>query len=129
MPARPVPADRRPRHRSPRQRPPPSPKHSPTTVYPQPTTSAAASASPSSSTNPRPSRTRRPPSPSPSPSAAERRVYQALTGQGRTVNELAEQLGLTGPNLRKTLRNLRGRGLVAQHGGSGRTTTYQRTNP
>ncbi|WP_261575466.1 ATP-binding protein [Frankia gtarii] len=62
-------------------------------------------------------------------SAAERRVYQALTGQGRTVNELAEQLGLTGPNLRKTLRNLRGRGLVAQHGGRGRTTTYQRTNP
>ncbi|KJE21463.1 putative transcriptional regulator with HTH domain [Frankia torreyi] len=58
--------------------------------------------------------------------ATERRVYQALTSQGRTARELAEELGLSAPNIRRSLRNLRGRGLVIQLGGRGRTTTYQR---
>ncbi|WP_236701496.1 MULTISPECIES: ATP-binding protein [Frankia] len=60
--------------------------------------------------------------------ATERRVYQALTRQGRTVSDLAEELGLSAPNIRKALRNLRGRGLILQLGGRGRATTYQRTD-
>ncbi len=58
--------------------------------------------------------------------ATERRIYQALTGQGKTVLELTEELGLSAPNMRKSLRNLRSRGLVVQLGGRGRTTTHQR---
>ncbi|MCK9898001.1 winged helix-turn-helix domain-containing protein [Frankia sp. AgB32] len=50
-----------------------------------------------------------------------------LDRQGRTVSDLAEELGLSVPNIRKTLRNLRGRGLILQRGGQGKTTTYQRT--
>uniref|UniRef100_UPI001EF629F4 winged helix-turn-helix domain-containing protein n=1 Tax=Frankia sp. Cj3 TaxID=2880976 RepID=UPI001EF629F4 len=60
--------------------------------------------------------------------ATERRVYQALTRQGRTVSDLAEELGLSAPNIRKALRNLRGRGLILQLGGRGKATTYQRTD-
>ncbi|MCL9758437.1 winged helix-turn-helix domain-containing protein [Frankia sp. AiPa1] len=60
--------------------------------------------------------------------ATERRVYQALTRQGRTVSDLAEELGLSAPNIRKALRNLRGRRLILQLGGRGKVTTYQRTD-
>ncbi|SBW27095.1 transcriptional regulator [Candidatus Protofrankia californiensis] len=60
--------------------------------------------------------------------ATERRVYQALTRQGRTVSDLTEELGLSAPNIRKALRNLRGRGLILQLGGRGKATTYQRTD-
>ncbi|WP_322779870.1 ATP-binding protein [Frankia sp. Cas4] len=61
--------------------------------------------------------------------ATERRLYQALATRARTVADLTDELNLTAPNIRKTLRNLRSRGLVTQLGGRGRPTTYQRTNP
>ncbi len=61
--------------------------------------------------------------------ATERRIYQALATRARTVADLTDELNLTAPNIRKTLRNLRSRGLVTQLGGRGRPTTYQRTNP
>ncbi|MFF5264468.1 ATP-binding protein [Actinomadura viridis] len=56
----------------------------------------------------------------------ELRVYDALASGARTVAELQGQLNLTAPNIRKALRELRRRGLIQQHGGRGRTTTYRR---
>ncbi len=47
--------------------------------------------------------------------ATERRIYQALDTQAWTVADLVEKLDLTAPNIRKTLRNLRSRGLVTHH--------------
>ncbi|WP_235498422.1 ATP-binding protein [Frankia sp. R43] len=56
----------------------------------------------------------------------EHRVHQALTQNGRTVRELAEELALSAPSIRKALRGLRDRGLATQSGGRGRITLYQR---
>jgi len=56
----------------------------------------------------------------------ERRVYDALSTKGRTVDELSDELGLSAPNVRETLRRLRDRGLVLQQGGKGQATVYQR---
>ena len=58
----------------------------------------------------------------------ETRVYRELGSGTRTVAELQQSLGLTAPNLRKALRELRDRGLVIQKGGRGRVTTYRRTD-
>jgi ATP-dependent DNA helicase RecG len=57
--------------------------------------------------------------------ATERRVYDQLAGGPRTVAELATELSLAEPNVRKVLRNLRNRGLVRQDGGKGRPTSYR----
>ncbi|MFA1549896.1 hypothetical protein [Actinomadura chokoriensis] len=56
----------------------------------------------------------------------ELRVYDALATGARTVAELQGQLNLTAPNIRQALRGSRHRGLIEQHGGRGRTTTYRR---
>ncbi|WP_322755336.1 ATP-binding protein [Frankia sp. Cas3] len=58
----------------------------------------------------------------------ELRIYQALADGARTVADLEQDLKLAGPNIRKVLRGLRARGLVTQHGGRGRPTTYQRAS-
>ncbi|MBL7492545.1 putative DNA binding domain-containing protein [Frankia sp. AgB1.9] len=56
----------------------------------------------------------------------EGRVYDSLATRAKTVDELSDELGLSAPNLRKTLRRLRDRGLVLQQGGKGQVTVYQR---
>ncbi|MEV6983958.1 ATP-binding protein [Sphaerisporangium sp. NPDC051017] len=56
----------------------------------------------------------------------ELRVYDALAAGGRSAAELKHELGLSAPNVRKALRELRSRGLVEQLGGPGRPTTYRR---
>jgi len=43
------------------------------------------------------------------------------------VQDLRERLGLAAPTIRKALRALIGQGLVVQHGGKGRPTSYTRT--
>ncbi|WP_322749782.1 MULTISPECIES: ATP-binding protein [unclassified Frankia] len=58
----------------------------------------------------------------------ELRIYHALADGARTVADLEQDLNLAGPNIRKVLRGLRARGLVTQHGGRGRPTTYQRAS-
>lgn len=72
--------------------------------------------------------------PTPSPgagnfNATELRIYDALAGTPRTVAQLADELALTRPNIRKALRSLRDHGLVSQDGGKGRPTTYRQTTP
>ncbi|WP_370881681.1 ATP-binding protein [Catenuloplanes nepalensis] len=57
----------------------------------------------------------------------ELRIHDALASGPRTVAELQATLDLTGPNIRKALRNLRNRGLIHQTGGQGRPTTYHQT--
>jgi ATP-dependent DNA helicase RecG len=59
----------------------------------------------------------------------EVRVYEALGSEPRTVADLEVMLALTGPNIRKALRSLRGHGYVRQDGGKGRPTTYRRIDP
>lgn len=56
------------------------------------------------------------------------RIYEALIGGKRTVEDLEADLSLTGPTIRKALRELNRRDLVRQHGGRGRHTTYSRTD-
>lgn len=56
----------------------------------------------------------------------ELRVYDALAAAERNVTELAQELGLSAPNVRKVLRHLKARGLVEQSGGRGRPTSYRR---
>ncbi|GIH17463.1 ATP-binding protein [Rugosimonospora africana] len=60
--------------------------------------------------------------------STEVRVYEALRDEPRTVADLEVSLALTGPNIRKALRSLRGHGYVRQDGGKGRTTTYRRVD-
>jgi len=59
--------------------------------------------------------------------ATQRRIYESLVTGPRTVEDLGRHLDLTGPTTRKALRVLIGYGLVIQHGGRGRPTTYHRT--
>jgi ATP-dependent DNA helicase RecG len=56
------------------------------------------------------------------------RIYEALLNGTRAVGDLEADLSLTGPTIRKALRELNRRGLVHQHGGRGRRTTYTRTD-
>jgi ATP-dependent DNA helicase RecG len=56
------------------------------------------------------------------------RIYEALLSGRQTVNDLAAGLSLTGPTIRKALRELNRRGMVGQYGGRGRSTTYSRTD-
>jgi ATP-dependent DNA helicase RecG len=56
------------------------------------------------------------------------RIYEALVSGPRAVNDLEAALSLTGPTIRKALRELGRRDLVHQHGGRGRRTTYTRTD-
>jgi ATP-dependent DNA helicase RecG len=60
--------------------------------------------------------------------ATEQRIHQALTDTAKTVADLERDLNLTAPTIRKALRALRNRGMVAQLGGKGRPTTYVRSN-
>ena len=53
-------------------------------------------------------------------------VWEALGGEPQTVAQLQASTGLEGPNLRRILRDLRDRKLVAAEGGAGRRTTYRR---
>jgi len=55
----------------------------------------------------------------------QQRVYEALERMS-TVREMENALGLTGANLRKSLRALANLGLVVPKGGRGRLTTYHR---
>ncbi|WP_085066925.1 ATP-binding protein [Catenuloplanes japonicus] len=59
--------------------------------------------------------------------ATELRILEALTPAPQTVAGLQAALGLSAPNIRKALRNLRNRGLAHQDGGQGRPTTYRIT--
>jgi len=56
----------------------------------------------------------------------EQRVYDALATGPRTVAELQTELGLSAPNIRKSLRSLAEQALVLQVGGRGRPTSYHR---
>jgi ATP-dependent DNA helicase RecG len=62
------------------------------------------------------------------PAARDLAVYDALATDAKTVAELETQTGLPGYSIRRSLRALRAQGLVEQHGGRGRTTTYHRTD-
>jgi ATP-dependent DNA helicase RecG len=61
----------------------------------------------------------------PTLNATERRIHEALASGPKTVADLETELSLTGPNIRKALRNLRNHGLARQDGGKGRRTTYR----
>jgi ATP-dependent DNA helicase RecG len=54
------------------------------------------------------------------------RVWAALERGPQTAAALSETTGLNQPTIRKALRAMAQRGLIEQHGGRGRTTTYQR---
>jgi ATP-dependent DNA helicase RecG len=56
---------------------------------------------------------------------SEVRVLHALAAGPQGVAELQQGLGLSAPNIRKVLRELRTRGLVEQLGGKGRVTIYR----
>jgi ATP-dependent DNA helicase RecG len=56
----------------------------------------------------------------------ELRILDALAAEARSAAQLHEALGLSEPNIRKALRVLRSQGLVEQHGGRGKPTTYGR---
>ncbi|MEU0567510.1 ATP-binding protein [Nonomuraea sp. NPDC005983] len=56
----------------------------------------------------------------------ELRVYGALAARAASVAELEHDLGLSAPNIRKALRELRRQSLVEQHGGRGQPTSYRR---
>jgi ATP-dependent DNA helicase RecG len=56
------------------------------------------------------------------------RVLRALNAGPLDVEALREATGLNPANIRKRLRELRELGLVVQHGGPGRPTTYERTS-
>ncbi|GAA0982782.1 ATP-binding protein [Acrocarpospora macrocephala] len=58
--------------------------------------------------------------------ATELMIYDALAGTARSVTDLTNTLGLSKPNIRKALRELRTRGLVEQIGGPGKPTSYRR---
>lgn len=59
----------------------------------------------------------------------ELRVYNALAEGELSAAALREKLGLSTPNIRKALRELRSRDLVRQLGGRGRATSYRRISP
>jgi ATP-dependent DNA helicase RecG len=72
---------------------------------------------------------RRPPSPT-GPSrriGTEQSELLKLLTTPQTVGELAEQLAISVNAVRKRLTSLRSAGLVTQHGGPGRRTTYERS--
>ena len=62
----------------------------------------------------------------PSLSGRDQLIYDLLAGVPRTASELAAQTQLSADTVRRSLRALREQGLVRQHGGRGRKTTYQR---
>jgi ATP-dependent DNA helicase RecG len=62
------------------------------------------------------------------PATSRDRVYAALSAGPGTVADLATSTSLPPYTIRRALRELRDQGLVDQHGGKGRVTTYQRTN-
>src|SRR5450756_1421505 len=62
----------------------------------------------------------------PSLSGRDQLIYDLLAGVPRTASELAAQTQLSADTVRRSLRALREQGLVRQHGGRGRRTTYQR---
>lgn len=62
----------------------------------------------------------------PSLSGRDQLIYDLLAGAPRTAAELAAQTRLSADTVRRGLRSLRDLGLVRQHGGRGRKTTYQR---
>ena len=53
-------------------------------------------------------------------------LLELLTNK-KTVDELAAELGISPNAVRKRLTSLRSAGLVIQHGGRGRHTTYERS--
>lgn len=59
-------------------------------------------------------------------SARDQLIYGLLSGAPRTAAELAAQTQLSADTVRRSLRSLRQQGLIRQHGGRGRKTTYQR---
>jgi ATP-dependent DNA helicase RecG len=63
----------------------------------------------------------------PSLSGRDQLIYDLLAGAPRSVSEIAAQTQLSADTVRRSLRALREHGLVRQHGGRGRRTTYQRT--
>jgi ATP-dependent DNA helicase RecG len=67
------------------------------------------------------------PSTASAPAARDQVIYDALGDNPATVAHLEAHTGLPGYTIRRSLRDLRARGLVEQHGGKGRVTTYQRT--
>ena len=70
-------------------------------------------------------RSARTPAARPHLTPSERRIYEALRGGSSTVEEIEEELGMQGPAIRKVLRSLREKKIVVQHGGRGRSTTYE----
>jgi ATP-dependent DNA helicase RecG len=67
------------------------------------------------------------PAPSPAPAIRDQVIYDALGNGPATVADLEIRTGLPPHTIRRSLRGLKAQGLVDQHGGRGRTTTYQRT--
>lgn len=61
----------------------------------------------------------------PSLRGSELRAYEAVRTGAASVGELEQRLGMKGPAIRKVLRALRDRGIIVQHGGKGRATTYE----
>ena len=70
---------------------------------------------------------------SPSPTGPSRRIgtehseLLMLLTKPKTVGELAGELAISVNAVRKRLTSLRSAGLVTQHGGPGRRTTYERS--
>ena len=62
----------------------------------------------------------------PTLSGRDQMIYGLLAGVPRTASELATQTQLSADTVRRSLRALRQQGLVRQHGGRGRKTTYER---
>jgi Fic family protein len=55
-------------------------------------------------------------------------LYAALVDAARTVAELEALTSLPDYTIRRSLRTLRGEGLIQQIGGRGRPTTYRRSD-
>ena len=62
------------------------------------------------------------------PGSSRAKVLLALNSGQLDVRELQAATGLTPPNIRKLLRQLRTDGVVTQHGGQGQRATYTRVN-
>ena len=62
------------------------------------------------------------------PGSSRAKVLLALNSGQLDVRELQAATGLTPPNIRKHLRQLRTDGVVTQHGGQGQRATYARVN-
>ena len=61
------------------------------------------------------------------PNTSRAMILLALNSGPLDVRELQAETGLTPPNIRKHLRQLRTDGLLTQHGGQGQRATYART--